>query len=208
MHDLDHTQNGSTANSFESSLSRNGTVMSEEAQMDLAAELMELESEEDFENFLGDLISQGAAAAGKFISSPTGQALGGVLKDAAKQILPVAGQAVGAYFGGPAGSQIGGALGTAASDALEAETDDQEWEAANVFVKVAVDTVNNAAEAPAGANPFAVAHDALVEAAKLHAPHLVGTLSNGRRHGGEAPRHGYRSGRWVRHGRRIIVLGV
>jgi hypothetical protein len=208
MHDLDRTQNGSSANPFASPRPRTGTVLNEAEQMDFATDLMELESEEDFENFLGDLISQGAAAAGKFISSPTGQALGGVLKDAAKQLLPVAGQAVGTYFGGPAGGQIGGALGSAASDALEAETEAQEWEAANTFVKLAADAVNNAAAAPAGANPEAVAQNAVVEAAKVHAPHLIAALSNGRPDRFEAPHRSRRSGRWMRHGRRIILFGV
>jgi phage tail tape-measure protein len=175
--------------------------------MDIAADLMELEDEEDFENFLDDLISRGAQAVGRFIDSPTGQALGGALKDAAKQLLPVAGQAVGSYFGGPAGGQIGGALGTAVAGQFEAEAEEQEWEAANVFVRVAVDAVNNAANAPVGAHPQAVAQNAVAEAARRHAPHLAHAFSHPGRDWTSA-RHSRHSGRWARRGREIIVYGV
>jgi hypothetical protein len=201
VHNLDRTQPGSSSNPYDDIRPRNGGWLSEEQEMDLAEELMELETEEEFENW----ISRGIDAAGKFINSPTGQALGGALKDAAKQLLPVAGQAVGAYFGQPA---LGGALGTAASSLLEAETDEQEWEAANVFVRVAVDAIDNAANAPAGADPQAVAHNAVAEAAKRHAPHLVNRYANGGRVRIEAPHRRQHSGHWARHGRRIVVFGV
>jgi hypothetical protein len=200
---LNGTQNGSQSNGFRGALPRNAMVLSEEEQIDIASELMELESEEEFENFLGDLISHGAEAAGKFISSPTGQALGQVLKDTAKQLLPVAGQAVGTYFGGSTGGQIGGALGTAASNLFEAESEEQEWEAANTFVKVVVDAVNNAGDAPAGTNPDAVARDAVAEAIHVHAPHLADAYSRGGR-----SRRRQHSGRWVQHGGRIFVIGA
>lgn len=194
--------------SYQATDRRNGTMLSEEDQMDLAADLMEMESEEEFENFLGDLISKGAEAAGKFISSPAGQALGGALKDAAKQLLPVAGQAVGSYFGGPTGGQIGGALGTAASSLFEAEADEQEWEAANIFVKVAVDAIDNAGDAPPDADPHAVAHHAVTEAVRRHAPHLMRPSHNGGRGWGETDHRRSRSGHWARHGRHIVVYGL
>jgi hypothetical protein len=208
MHDLDRTQMGFTADSFEPAAVGRREVFNEDEQMDLAASLMEISSEEEFENFLGDLISKGAQAVGKFISSPTGQALGGVLKNVAKQALPLAGTALGTFVGGPVGAQIGGALGSAATNLFEAENEEQEWEAANTFVKLAADAVKNAADAPAGANPQAVAKSAVIEAAKLHAPHLVPALSNGAMSGPQVMNDQRRTGRWVRHGDRIILLGI
>ena len=207
MHDLDHGQIGQSS-SVAASRPGYGSALNEEAQTNLAADLMELESEQEFEDFVGDLISQGAAAVGNFVNSPTGQALGSVLKNTAKQLLPAAGQAVGTYLGGSTGGQIGGALGTAASNALEAETDEQEWESANTFVKLAADAANKAAEAPPGADPMAVARTAVVEAAKIHAPHLLAALADGRPEWTETPPRKAHSGRWIRHGRRIIVYGV
>jgi hypothetical protein len=188
---------------------RAGRSLSEEEQLNLAAELMEVTSEEEFENFLGDLISKGVQAVGKLISSPTGQALGGVLKDAAKTLLPIAGTALGTYFGGPVGAQIGGTLGSAASNLFEAEAEaeEREWEAANVFVRVAVDAINNAADAPPHANPHDVAHHAISQAMRRYAP--FAPWPNG--HDGAAMHHGRHrrhEGSWVRHGHTIVVHGV
>lgn len=203
-HNFDRAQMEQSPREFRRRRRQNGSTMNEEEQMDLASTLMELETEEEFENFLGDLLG----AAKGFIDSPTGQALGGALKDVAKQILPVAGKALGSYIGGPTGGQIGGALGSAASSAFEAETDEQEWEAANIFVKVAVDSVNNAAAAPPGSNPESVAHNAVIEAARRHAPHVADHLLTGRRDRFHSFRRSDRSGRWARHGNRIVVFGV
>jgi uncharacterized protein (DUF697 family) len=191
--------------------SRRGHGLSEEEQTDLASQLMQLETEEEFENFLGDIISKGLKAAGGFINSPTGQAVGSALKDAAKTLLPVAGQAIGGYLGGAPGEQIGGALGSAASNLLEAEAEaeEQEWEAANVFVRVAVDTINNAADAPRDADPYHVAHHAVAEAMRRQAPHAASAWFN--RHHEAAARNGMRrhhTGHWVRHGHTIVVHGI
>lgn len=208
MHDLDRTQIELASDPFGSR--HHGTALSEDEQMSLAAELMEVSSEDEFEDFLGDLISKGAQAVGSFINSPTGQALGGVLKGAAKQILPIAGQALGAALGGPAGAQIGGQLGSGASGLFEAEAEmeEREWEAANTFLELAADAIKNVASAPPGADPGVVAHSAVVEAAKVHAPALVPALSNSAPHRIKALSGSGASGRWVRRGNRIILHGV
>ena len=205
MHDLDRTQMGGVAPEAYRPMPR-GTVLNEDEQAGLAAELMEVTSEEEFEDFLGDLISGAAKTIGGFINSPTGEALGGVLKGAAKQLLPVAGTALGGYLGGPAGAQIGGQIGSAASGMFETEMEEQEWEAANTFVRLAADAATNAASAPPGADPAAVAKNAVVEAAKVHAPSIVPALASGAAmHDCGCHRH---TGRWVRHGHRIILHGV
>jgi uncharacterized protein (DUF697 family) len=208
MPNFDHGQLGSSRTY---AATTNGQGLSEEQQMDLASQLMELETEEEFENFLGDLISKGLKAVGGFIDSPTGQAVGGALKDAAKTLLPVAGQAIGGAIGGAPGEQIGGALGSAVSNLFEAEAEaeEQEWEAANVFVRVAVDTINNAAGAPRNANPHDVARHSVAEAMRRHAPGAARAWSNRHREG--ATRNGmrrHRTGEWVRHGNTIVVHGI
>jgi phage tail tape-measure protein len=213
MHDLDRTQIGFTGEE-ESYGPGPGGVFSEEEQMDLAAEMMEVNSEEEFEEFLGDLISKGVQTLGSFIGAPAGQALGGVLKSAAKRLLPMAGQALGGFLGGPAGAAIGGQLGSAAFESEEEQQEQQEWEAANAFVKMAGEAVKNVAAAPPAANPQAAAKTAVVEAAKVHAPAIVPALANGAPHMNGAP-HGFEppegygaSGTWVRHGRKIFLRGV
>jgi hypothetical protein len=188
-----------------------GRGLSEEQQMDFASQLMELETEEEFENFLDDLISKGVKAVGGFIDSPTGQAVGHVLKDAAKKLLPVAGTVVGGRFGGEPGAQIGGAIGSALGDALEAEAqaEEREWEAANVFVRVAVDALDNAVRSPRNADPHELAHHAVAHAMRKHAPGAAREWLS--RHHEGATRNGMRrhhTGHWVRHGHSIIVHGI
>jgi len=192
-------------------------VFSESQEAELAAELMEINSEQEFEQFLGDLIKKAGSAAGSFIKSPVGQALGSALKGVAGQLLPVAGQAIGGAIAGPAGSQIGGQLASAAGSlfGLELEASEQEFEAAQTFVRLAADSVKNAAAAPPGANPHAVARAAVTQAAQIHAPELLqgepaspygGQPSSGPQHGEH--HKGARAGKWVRHGSKSILFGV
>jgi hypothetical protein len=206
IHDMDRTQIGFGQELESFSYPAGETVFNESEQMNLAAELMEVSSEQELENFLGDFIKKAANTVGGFISSPTGQALGGLLKGVAKQVLPMAGQALGGLVGGPAGAQIGGQLAQQASGMFEAESGEQEWEASNTFVKLASEAVKNAAQAPQNANPFAVAKKAVIDAAKIHAPGILNTASSG---APDEPSTGKgHTGRWVRHGKRIILLGV
>ena len=89
--------------------------------------------------------------------------------------------------------------------------EEREWEAAATFVWLAGDTVKNAAAAPPGANPHAVAQAALSQAAQVHAPGLVGpppgSAMNGSMGAGGANGHG-RSGRWIRRGGKIVLFGL
>jgi hypothetical protein len=211
IHDMDRTQIGFGQEMESFNFPANEGVFNESEQMNLAAELMGVSSEEEFENFLGDLFSKAAKAVGGFISSPTGHALGGLLKNVAKQVLPMAGQALGGLVGGSTGSQIGGQLAQQASGLFEAESGEQEWEASNTFVKLATDAAKNAAQAPQNANPMAVAKQAVIDAAKIHAPELLKTGANGTGTAGHAgSEHAGKghTGRWIRHGKKIILLGV
>lgn len=206
MHDIDRTQIGFAPQMESYVYSSGGGAMNEDEQMNLAAELMGVTNEQEFEAFLGDLFKKAGSVIGKVIQSPVGQALGGVLKDAAKQVLPVAGQALGGLIGAPqAGQQIGSALG----GMFETASEEQEWEAANTFVKLGTEAVKKAAQAPPGANPQVVARNAVIEAAKEHAPQLVKALAESgiASHNGESNGKG-RTGRWIRQGKHILILGV
>ena len=189
---------------------RGGSVFSEVQEAQLAEQLLELENEQELEQFLGDLIKKAGSALGGIIKGPVGQALGGALKGVAGRVLPMAGQAIGGLFG-PAGAQIGGKLASAAGSAFglsELEVGEQEFEAAQSFVRLAADAVKNAAQAPPGANPHAVAQAAIAQAAQLHAPGLVNN-SHGSQGGGSFEGHGGgHSGHWVRRGNKIILYGA
>jgi len=186
-----------------------GGVFNVGQEMELASQFLEIANERELEYFLGDLIKKAGSALGKFVKSPIGQAIGGVLKTAAKAALPIAGGALGGMVGGPLGASLGSSLASMAGNALGLELEglspeDREFEASKQFVKFAAETVKNALEAPPSADPAAVARSAALEAARVLAPGLMDT--------GKAPTAGSetkgRTGRWVRHNGKIILFGV
>lgn len=180
-------------------------------EMELANELLGISSEYELNNFLGDLVGKAARAAGTFLSSPTGKALGGILKKAAKKALPVVGGAVGGYFGGSTGSSVGSRIGSAAGDLLglemgEMNQEDREYEMARRFVRFAGSTVRRASRFPSGMHPLSAARRAAAYSARLYLPDLLG---DGPEEQAAAPCScgGSRSGRWYRRGRKIILVG-
>jgi len=219
MHDIDRTQVGGREwETYEfPGGGATGGVFNEQQEWELAAELLEVGNEQEFEQFLGDLIGKAGRAVGSFLGTPTGQAVGGVLKTAAGKLLPMAGSAIGGYFGGPAGAQIGGKLAQTAGSYFglgetqfeDREFEDREFEAATTFVRLAADTVKNAAAAPPGSNPLTTAQSALSQAAQMHAPGLIGppgAMGGGMPVGGGIGQG--RSGRWIRRGNKIVLYGA
>jgi hypothetical protein len=184
-------------------------------EMELTSNFLEIGDEQELDQFLGDLIKKAGRSVGKFVKSPAGQALTGILKSAASQALPVLGGAVGTAFGGPAGGMIGSQLASSAGGlfGLELEglsPEDREWEVARQFVKFAGDAAAKAAQAPPTASPQTVARSAAVSAARKHAPGLLRPTNGAAMNGAAmaAAEGARRTGRWVRRGRHIVLLGV
>jgi hypothetical protein len=225
---------------------------SEAEEMELALELLEVSSEAELEQFLGDLVKKawrGIKKVGAGVIRP----LGGLLKTVAKTALPLAATAAGSFFGGPVGGAIAGKLGALVSQALEAEASamaasDRDFEKCRQFVRMAGIAAKAAALAPPGQNPIAVAQKVLADAAKEKlgtqatvaanagsatrtarsalAPTTASLGSAARRSSREpqtranrrsCPRCGQptsvcscgvgnQSGRWVRHGRSIVIV--
>ncbi len=96
-------------------------ILSPGKEMELASEFMDVENEQELEQFLGDLIGHVGQALGKIVKSPVGKAVGGVLKQVAKTALPIAGGALGGFVGGPIGAMIGSNLASMAGSALGLE---------------------------------------------------------------------------------------
>jgi uncharacterized protein (DUF697 family) len=209
--------------------------MGEMMEMEFATELLEVQSEAELENFLGNLIKKASGAIGGFIRSPQGKALGGMFKGLAKKALPFVGKAVGTYFGGPAGAAIGGKLGNMASNLFEMELEgmsreDQEFEMAKQFVKFANAATRTAMRTPVAGNPGLVARKAIVTAARKYAPGILKRCSCGKPIYTHSHVHSStvstpvqsstvstfspvahipgRSGRWYRKGRSIILMGM
>jgi len=188
-------------------------------EMEYASELLETETEEELEQFLGDMFKSVAKAAGGFIRSPVGQALTGVLKTAAKQALPLAGGALGTMIAPGLGTAVGSQLGSMAGNLFEMELEGMdreqaEFETARRYVQLAAAAAQNAAHAPPDIPPAVVAQQAITSAAERYAPGLLPFLgaaggAPGQSGANRAPEgNGHQSGRWVRRGRRVILYGV
>jgi hypothetical protein len=184
--------------------------MSEEDELDLAAELLAVSDEGELDEFFRNLL--------KRVKNAAVPALKKYLKPLAKKVIPFAGRALGGFIGGPAGAAIGGKLGSYATTLFEVDFESmdgeaQDLEVARRFVRFASAAANNAAASGATGNPTAVARTAVVNAAKVHAPGLIrprGPRVNDRRGNGGAVSSSAagNSGRWIRRDGRIVLLGV
>jgi hypothetical protein len=176
-------------------------------EYELATELLEATSDEEIEHFFGKLFKKAAGALGRAAGGP----LSSVIRSVAKKALPMLGTAAGTYFGGPLGASIGAKLGSSAGQmfGLELEgmsPEDQELEVARRVVRLASDAARQlSAVAPTG-DLTSAAKSAVMSAAAKHAPGLLGAVGPGiasALHGGTG-----QSGRWIRRGRRIVLLDV
>ncbi len=225
MHDLDRTQleaeqfeygeseSESEAESFLGSIlgsvlgsgeiqAQQETPLTELQEMELATELLEVSNEQEFEQFLGDVLKSVGQAAGQFVRSDTGRALTGILRNAAKQALPVVGGAIGGWVSPGGGATVGRHLAQQAGSLLGLELEglspqDQEFEAARQFVRFASSAYRNGLTAPPQA--------AVAAAARQFAPGLLARLAPTSY---ASPNGGPQSGRWVRRGNAVVLFGL
>lgn len=193
----------------DSEWSGEGEVFSEAELMELAGELLEINSEAELDQFLGKLIKKVGGGIKKFVRSPIGKKIGGFLKGAAKKFLPIAGTVAGGFFGGPLGAKIGKGVASFAANAMEMEmleAEDQEFEGAKQFVRMCGEATKNALAAPANVDPAIAAKQAVTAAMTKHAPGLMagkksaaGTRKSRRMTGPVA------TGQWVRKGNKILI---
>jgi hypothetical protein len=184
----------------------------ESHELELTSGLLEISSEHELEQFLGDLLSNAVGAVGRFARSPTGAALGGILRDAAHAALPTLG-----YHAAPGrGGELGGRIGAAASQLFELEleglsNEDKEFELARRYVQWARDAARLAASAAGRvpAPPARIARAAAAKAAHRYAPGMLSLIEPA----GRAPAmqiygagaHAPLTGRWQRRGHYIVV---
>lgn len=189
-------------------MGRAPAVFSEEEELQLAMELLEVASEEELEQFLGNVFKsvwKGVKKVGAGIAK-VAKPLGGALKAVAKTALPFVGGALGSMIPIPGvGTALGSALGRAASNALELELEmqgeaeggapaDRELELARRFVRIAGQAARLAGEGDGSARAV---ESALTRALHQQLPHFRSP----------APQQEDESGRWRRRGNRIVVMG-
>jgi hypothetical protein len=217
MHDIDRTQLEAGglgegefgefgAGEYEGFEGEVASPLSEAQEIELASELLEVGSDQELDRFLGNVFRKVGSAVGRFVRSDTGRALGGVLKDAAKQALPIVGRGIGQWVspgrGGDIGARVAGAAGRLLGLELEGLSgEDAEFEVARQFVRFAGTAAQQAALAPPTVPAANAARGAATAAARLYAPGLLPRLQG--RSGSAWPR----SGRWVRRGRTIVLYG-
>ena len=177
-------------------------VFGEEEELQLAMELLAVASEEELEQFLGNVFKsvwKGVKKVGATIAK-VAKPLGGALKAVAKTALPFVGGALGSMIPIPGvGTALGSALGRAASNALELEMEseapaDRELELARRFVRIAGQAARLAADGDGSARAV---ESALTRALHQQLPHFRSP----------APQQEEESGRWRRRGNRIVVMG-
>ncbi len=169
-------------------------VFDEVEEMELASNLLEVTSEDELENFFGKLIARAARGVRGMAHSPVGRALGGVLKQVTKTALPLTGAAVGSVLLPGAGTVLGRKLGSTAGRMFGLELEgmsgeDQEFEVARRLVRLGADAAHEAAETPHAAPPAHVARNAVLAAARRHAPGLGRVIAHAVRDEGPHPAH-------------------
>jgi len=153
------------------------TAFSEIQEMEYAANLLEITDEGELDQFLGGLIKRAGQAAGGALEPPVGRALGGYLKAAVRQVLPsieagAAGVAAGRGLATPSGQVLGLEL-----EGLSAE--DQEFEIARRLVRLIGAATQKAAQVAPGVDGQSAAKQAVLAAARTHAPGLVRAQTDG-----------------------------
>lgn len=185
----------------------------ESDEIELAAELLSVSDEQTLDEFFGAFL-RGARG---LLRSPAGQKLKDLLRNTARNALPLAGQALGGFF------ENGNAQAAAAQDAGDAgsesdadagelfgiETEglspeDRDLEVARRVVRLAGDAARRLSNAPSG-DPMRAARRAIIGAAQRHAPGLASRLRNA---GPARNRSITATGRWIRHGSTIVILDV
>lgn len=199
------------ASFYENAVSTEGLWGEADAQetdeVTLAAELLAVTNEQELDQFLGNLVKSAVSAGRAFVTSDAGKAVGNILKSSARRALPQLGQAVGNYIapgaGGQMGRQVGKWLGTKFESGLQLEglsPEDRELETARAFVRFAKSTAERAAATPKNVPAPVAAQKAAGAAARQHLPGLLKPPTG--------PGTTAASGRWVRRGRNIVILGA
>ena len=192
MHDIDRVQPG--ADEFEAEageyrqigkFGRGGPEppVQEAQELEFASQLLELSDEQELEQFLGDVFRAAGNAVGRFARPETGQALGGILKDAVGRVLPLAS---GAH--GDLAQQAASLLG------LELEglsPPEREFATARQLVRLAGHAYRHAAWAPRPMSPGATARMAMTRAARRYTPGLLRSPGRSRSEYGRSRWPGY-----------------
>ena len=214
MHDLDRQQleRQEELGGYGEATGPSGEL-TEAQELALASEVLEITSEEELEQFLGDLWNSTKAAASKVYNSGVVQAAIPGLKAVGAAVLPKAAAWLADRYapgtGGIASAGVQAAVDQWLKEELEGLSgEDREFEAARRYVRFVDDTFRRAAQVPDRVPPTVAAQVVLRDAAREHVPGLVPFLvqlqNGGTANGGEAV-EAAASGSWTRQGSAIVL---
>lgn len=220
MHDLDRQQ----LEHYEQTelVGEHGTgELTETQEMELAAQFLEIASEAELEEFLGDLFQRAKAVAGDAYSAASRAYKSDLvqkqvlptLKTVGRTVIPLAVSTGVNYLAPGHGAEAGRAAKQLTDYWLREELEglsgeDREFELARSYVRFAMDALQRALDAPPRVPGPVAAQIAVTEAAREHAPGLVPVvpqLVNGGAARGAANGAEPSSGRWVRQGSSIAI---
>ncbi len=167
--------------------------MDDDEVEELSLELLEVQDDEELDEFLNSVVGRATQTARRFARSKRGRQLIRYGRTAAKKALPWVGGYVGGRYFGPTGRKVGRALGGAAAQLLEHEG--QDLEEARRFVKMMGTAAKKAAQAPSRIPPTVAAKQAIASASRRYMTKIPSPRAGG----------GRRSGRWYRRGNSIVV---
>jgi len=210
---------GESYGEFESSYGEITGPLGEAEEMELAAEFQEIATEQELDRFIGNLFKKATSFVGKVLPPGVAKNLGGMVKGLGKQILPAAGAALGNLALPGIGGMVGGQAASVITQSLGLELEgmspeDREFETARRYVRLVSDAAQEATNVPSTVPPQVAAKQAIRNAAEKHAPGLIaGNVGQTPAPGKQTSEHrdshsARRSGRWIREGRRVIILGL
>ena len=164
--------------------------LSQEEEVDLAAELLTITNEDELDQFLGKFFRRVGRGVRGVMRNPVFRQLGGMVKGSPSRRCPWPAPP-SARSCRAVGTAIGGSLGTAASRLFEVDVEamsdeDAQFEVARRWVRLAGDAAQQARRVADATDPRQAARQALAAAARRHAPGLARALGSGpRAWGGE-----------------------
>ncbi len=190
---------------------------------ELAQELMEIQNEEELDQFLSKLVGTAWRGVKGFYNSPQGQALKNQVISGAKAIgkkaLPALGKAIGGHVGGDLGAQCGNQIGNWASgkvfNEFEFETGGNTNDADQARRLVRMVRQSSARIATAAQGGQAINRQSvrgiLMQSARQNFPEWNFTSAVGSG-GSSIPSSGLggpnASGTWYRQGNQIVIVGA
>ena len=185
-------------------LENHGSFFDDSDEMEYAAELLEISSDEDLRRMLARLIRKEGLRAGRRVPTAVARALGVILKGIMKKSLPILRNVQDGRLGGRRRRETGRLSAEAGHlYGLELEglsPEDQEFELARHAVRFASAAAKRASRTHPADSEKTVAVHAALSAAKSHAPGLLKNIT------ALNPAEDTTSGRWYRHGRSVVIV--